>query len=162
MSCIPITTETTQNKGYSLLYRNDDVYNPILWIIHTKQQTKQAQPKQPKQRHQRGFHHSHKICALTTETTQILEYSYSNFSQFQKIHIQSISYISCITNLYISSISKNLYMAYVARTKKLVNCCFSQNIAKHKLAAYLIYLCYFFSYLYKYIKDIGQIIWIFL
>ena len=37
--------------------RNDDVYNPILWIKHTKQQTKQTQPKQPKQQHQRGFHH---------------------------------------------------------------------------------------------------------
>ena len=67
---------------------------------------KQAQPKQPKQQHQRGFHHWHKICALTTETTQILEYSYSNFNQFQKIHIQPISYISCITNLCISSIPK--------------------------------------------------------
>ena len=48
----------------------------------------------------------HKICALTTETAQILEYSYSNFNQFQKIHIQPISYISCITNLCISSIPK--------------------------------------------------------
>ena len=51
----------------------------------------------------------HKVCALTTEATQILEYSYSDFNQFQKIHIQTISYISSITNLYISSIPKNLY-----------------------------------------------------
>ena len=79
---MPNTTETTQNQGYSLSYRNDDVYNPILWIIHTKQQSKQTQPKQPKQRHQRGF--QHKVCALTTETRQILEYSYSNFNQIQK------------------------------------------------------------------------------
>ena len=49
--------------------------------------------------------------ALTTETTQIQEFSYSNFNQFQKIHIQPISYISCITNLCISSIPKNLYLA---------------------------------------------------
>ena len=34
--------------------------------------------------------------------------------------------------------------------KKLINCCFSQNMRKHKLTAYLMYLCYFFSYLYKY------------
>ena len=32
--------------------------------------------------------------------------------------------------------------------KKLINCCFSRNITKHKLAAYLMYLCYFFSFLY--------------
>ena len=36
--------------------------------------------------------------------------------------------------------------------KKLINCCFSQNITKHKLTAYLMYLCYFFSYLYKYLN----------
>ena len=54
----------------------------------------------------------HKVCALTTETTQILEYSYSHFNQFQKIHIQPISYISSITNLYISLIPKNLYVAW--------------------------------------------------
>ena len=35
--------------------------------------------------------------------------------------------------------------------KKLINSCFSQNITKHKLRAYLMYLCYFF-YLYKYIN----------
>ena len=79
---------------------------------HSKQQTKQTQPKQPKQRHQRGFYHQHKVCALTTETTQILDYSYSDFNQFQKIHIPTISYISSITNLYISSIPKNLYVAW--------------------------------------------------
>ena len=28
--------------------------------------------------------------------------------------------------------------------KKPINCCFSQNITKHKLTAYLMYLCYFF------------------
>ena len=31
---------------------------------------------------------------------------------FKKIHIQPISYISSITNLYISSIQKNLYIAW--------------------------------------------------
>ena len=36
--------------------------------------------------------------------------------------------------------------------KKLINCCFSQNITKHKLTAYLMYLCYFFFYLYKYLN----------
>ena len=36
--------------------------------------------------------------------------------------------------------------------KKLINCCFSQIKTKHKLTAYLMYLCYFFSYLYKYLK----------
>ena len=36
-------------------------------------------------------------------------------------------------------------------TKKLINCCFYQNIRKHKLTAYLMYQCYFFSYLYKYL-----------
>ena len=36
--------------------------------------------------------------------------------------------------------------------KKLINCCFSQNIRKRKLTAYLMYLCYFFSYLYKYLN----------
>ena len=36
--------------------------------------------------------------------------------------------------------------------RKLINCCFSQNITKHKLTAYLMYLCYFFSYLYKYLS----------
>ena len=36
--------------------------------------------------------------------------------------------------------------------KKLINCCFSQNITKHKLTAYLMYLCYFFSYLSKYLN----------
>ena len=34
--------------------------------------------------------------------------------------------------------------------KKVINCCFSKNIRKHKLTDYLMYLCYFFSYLYKY------------
>ena len=34
--------------------------------------------------------------------------------------------------------------------KKLINCCFSQNMRKHKLTAYLMCLCYFFSYLCKY------------
>ena len=34
--------------------------------------------------------------------------------------------------------------------KKLINCCFSQNMRKHELTSYLMYLCYFFSYLYKY------------
>ena len=43
---------------------------------------------------------------------QILEYSYLNFNQYQKTHIQAISYISSMTNLYISSIPKNLYMAW--------------------------------------------------
>ena len=52
------------------------------------------------------------FCTLTTEKMQILEYSYSDFNQFQKIHIQTISYISSITNLYISSIPKNLYLAW--------------------------------------------------
>ena len=28
-------------KGYSLLYRSDNVYHPILWIIHTKQPNNQ-------------------------------------------------------------------------------------------------------------------------
>ena len=59
-----------------------------------------------------GFHHQHKVCALTTETTQIPEYSYSHFNQFQKSHIQPISYISSINNLYISSIPKDLYVAW--------------------------------------------------
>ena len=36
--------------------------------------------------------------------------------------------------------------------KKLINCCFSQIKTKHKLTAYLMYLCYFFSYLYKYLN----------
>ena len=40
------------------------------------------------------------------------EYSYSHFNQHQKIHIQPISYISSITNLYILSIPKNLYAAW--------------------------------------------------
>ena len=40
------------------------------------------------------------------------EYSYSHFNQLQKIHIQPISYISSITNLYILSIPKNLYAAW--------------------------------------------------
>ena len=35
--------------------------------------------------------------------------------------------------------------------KKLINCCFFQNIAKYKLTAYLMYQCYFFFYLYKYL-----------
>ena len=35
--------------------------------------------------------------------------------------------------------------------KKLINCCFSQNMRKHKLTAYLMYLCYFF-YLYNYLN----------
>ena len=53
----------TKHKGdnaklkYSLSYRNDNLYNPILWIIHTKQLNIQTQPKQPKQPHQRLFHH---------------------------------------------------------------------------------------------------------
>ena len=34
--------------------------------------------------------------------------------------------------------------------KKVINCCFSKNIRKHMLIDYLMYLCYFFSYLYKY------------
>ena len=33
-------------------------------------------------------------------------------TNFKKIHIQPISYISSITNLYISSIPKNLYVAW--------------------------------------------------
>ena len=36
--------------------------------------------------------------------------------------------------------------------KKLINSCFSQIKTKHKLTAYLIYLCYFISYLYKYLN----------
>ena len=52
------------------------------------------------------------VSPLTTETTQILKYSYSNFNQFQKFRIQPISYISSITNLYTSSIPKNLYVAW--------------------------------------------------
>ena len=48
----------------------------------------------------------------SVETTQILEYSYSHFNQFQKVHIQPILYISSITSLYISSIPKNLYVAW--------------------------------------------------
>ena len=54
ISCIPSTREKTQNQGHS--YHNDNVYNPILSIIHSKQQIKQTQPKQPKQLHQRGFY----------------------------------------------------------------------------------------------------------
>ena len=38
-----------------------------------------------------------------------------------------------------------------------INCCFSQNIAKHKLTVYLMYLCYLFFYLYKYLTDIGKL-----
>ena len=41
-------TRMTNNHDKQLEKRNNDVYNPILWIIHTKQQTKQTQPKQPK------------------------------------------------------------------------------------------------------------------
>ena len=33
--------------------------------------------------------------------------------------------------------------------KKLISCCVSQNIAKYKLTAYLMYICYLFSYLYN-------------
>ena len=36
--------------------------------------------------------------------------------------------------------------------KKLINCCFSQNTTEHKLIAYLMYLCYFLSYFYKYLN----------
>ena len=36
--------------------------------------------------------------------------------------------------------------------KKLINCCFSQNMRKHKLTAYWMYLCYFFSYVYKHLN----------
>ena len=47
----------------------------------------------------------------TTASTWVLPLTHSLCSQFQKIHIQTISYISSITNLYISSTPKNLYMA---------------------------------------------------
>ena len=41
---------------WKLMEISNKVYNPILWIIHTKQANKQTQPKQPKQRHQNmGF-----------------------------------------------------------------------------------------------------------
>ena len=162
MSCIPSTTETTQNKGRRT-YCNDNVCIQPNFTNHTYQTTNQTSTTQTTKTTTSTW--------VSPLTQNLCSYNWDNansgvfifkFQPISKIHIQSISYISCITNLYISSISKNLYMAYVARTKKLVNCCFSQNIAKHKLAAYLIYLCYFFSYLYKYIKDIGQIIWIFL
>ena len=36
--------------------------------------------------------------------------------------------------------------------KKLIYCCFSQNVRKHKLTAYLMYLFHFFSNLYKYLN----------
>ena len=41
--------------------------------------------------------------------------------------------------------------SWIKKTHQLL-LCFSQNIAKHKLTAYLMYLCYFFSYLYKYLN----------
>ena len=162
MSCIPSTTETTQNKGRRT-YCNDNVCIQPNFTNHTYQTTNQTSTTQTTKTTTSTW--------VSPLTQNLCSYNWDNansgvfifkFQPISKIHIQSISYISCITNLYISSIPKNLYVAYVTRTKKLVNCCFSQNIAKHKLAAYLIYLCYFFSYLYKYIKDIGQIIWIFL
>ena len=37
-------------------------------------------------------------------------------------------------------------------TKKLINCLFSQIKTKHKSTAYLMYLCYFFHYLQKYLN----------
>ena len=48
------------SKTYAIrnfMHTKHNAYNPILSIIHSKQQTKQTQPKQPKQRHQRGFYH---------------------------------------------------------------------------------------------------------
>ena len=39
--------------------------------------------------------------------------------------------------------------------KKLISCCFSQIKTKHKFTAYLMYLCHFFSHLYKYLKRYG-------
>ena len=41
--------------------------------------------------------------------------------------------------------------SWIKKTHQLL-LCFSQNIAKHKLTAYLMYLCYLFSYLYKYLN----------
>ena len=41
--------------------------------------------------------------------------------------------------------------SWIKKTHQLL-LCFSQNIAKHKLTAYLMHLCYFFSYLYKYLN----------
>ena len=36
--------------------------------------------------------------------------------------------------------------------RELINYCFYQNTTKHKLTAHLMYLCYFSSYLYKYLN----------
>ena len=41
--------------------------------------------------------------------------------------------------------------SWIKKTHQLL-LCFSQNIAKHKLTAYLMHLWYFFSYLYKYLN----------
>ena len=46
---------------------------------------------------------------------------------------------------------KFICKSWIKKTHQLL-LCFSQNIAKHKLTAYLMYLCYFFSYLYKYLN----------
>ena len=48
--------------------------------------------------------------------------------------------------------------------KKLISCCFSQIKPNRKLTRYLMYLCYFFSYLYKYLNPLftegeGAVCW---
>ena len=55
-----------------------------------------------------GFTTNTKFVLLELRKRKFWSNSYSNYNQFQKIHIQTISYILSITNLYISSIPKNL------------------------------------------------------
>ena len=110
IASIPNTTEdNTKLQIFSLISQRQRIQSNFMNHTYqtSKQTNKQTQPKLPKQRHQRGFYHWHKVYALTTATTQILEYSCSGFAINQ-----SISYISSITNLYPSSMPKNLYVAW--------------------------------------------------